>query len=689
MLVQVQVIGNRLFSLTYKLENFDSINPYDLLEISLRSKQALGIFIGKAPNQDEASYDYQVKLASKSKASLTELQKILLGFIASYYLQPLGISTQIFVLKDKYSLIESKKPKSPKAAKESLDSDPNLSLFASPRRSKKRVVDNACTDSKSKPPKAAPLPPPVDKSRLSKLSSNQEEVFGFCLSRPLSLIFGVTGSGKTEIYLHLIFDSITQGKQALFLMPEIALTPQIKSRLESAFPNRVGIWHSGQSESQKKAVLEGLESGRINIIAGARSALFLPYENLGLIIVDECHDDSYKSSSQPKYNAKDLCVYLSSKGLRVVLGSATPSTKDFYLARERGYLAHLKSSFHGGENKLLFDSRRGEGLLGEAGLAALRDVLAARRQAVVFVPVRANFKSLLCMDCGEKIGCPSCSVTLSLHIAKGLLLCHYCGFALVIPKACPSCGGAALSGWKIGTQEAKKLLEEELGQLGLSPRIGLFDRDSITSQSKLEKVLAEFRTGALDILVGTHMLAKGHDYHRVSLSLILGLDYMLAFQDYQAIERGFSLLYQVGGRSGRASDGVVMVQTDSNEALVRRLWGDYRRVLDFELEARLELYPPFARLALVGVSHVSREFANEAAVAIEATLRNLEKEYEDFEVVGLSEGALPKLKKKFYYQILLRAKKPLVLQSMLKLALGRLNPTLLALIDVDIDPLII
>ncbi|WP_158657040.1 replication restart helicase PriA [Helicobacter aurati] len=644
LLIQVEIIGAKLFPLTYKIDITSLNSPlerYDLLEVKLNNHNRLAIMIDIAKQQDESTYPFEIKPARKADEQLSILQKNLLPFISNYYMQPTGISAQIFT-----PITQAK------------------------------FNQSICTNE-------------LPRNRLHSLSTEQQKVLEFCKKRNLSLIFGATGSGKTEIYLHIIHECLTQNKQALFLMPEISLTPQIQNRLESAYPNLIGLWHSKQTSKQKKQVLQKLLSGEFCIIAGARSSLFLPYQNLGIIIVDEEHDDSYKSNSHPKYNAKDLAIFLSTKGVQVVLGSATPAVKDYYLAQKNNYLIKLESTFHNSQNTLIVDSCSNKNPISETIITALRNILHNKLQAIIFVPIRANFKSLLCRNCREKIMCPSCSITLSLHKKRNALVCHYCNFTKKIPKTCEYCGNSELEGFQLGTEEVKNHLVEIFQQLNISANIAIFDRDYITTQKTLEKTLSDFNKGIIDILIGTQMLAKGHDYHKIGLSVILGLDYMLAMQDYRAMEKTFSLMYQVGGRSGRKQNGVVIVQTHNRE-LISNFWGDYKLVIDHELHYRQFLYPPFVRLALVTFGNSNENIARELACEFADSLNEIQaKKLYDFEIVGICERNTAKLKNKFYYQVLLRAKSPLILQKAIQKAKQKASQKIIESIDIDIDPLTI
>ena len=520
---------------------------------------------------------------------------------------------------------------------------------------------------------------------LKALSEEQQEILKECRAREISLIFGATGSGKTEIYFHAINDCLQSGKQALFLMPEISLSPQMKARLDSAFPNLSDIWHSGRTKAQKKRILQNLQKGNLKIIAGARSALFLPYSNLGLIIIDEEHDQSYKSSTQPKYNARDLAMYAKSFGIKVILGSATPSAKSYYLAQSASYLSHLKSRFYKSQQEIIYDTSQTMDIT-PLVLEHVMDTIKNKKQVIIFVPLRANFKILLCLNCQEKIMCPNCSISLSVHNKSNAMICHYCNFTQKIPQVCPKCNMDLLSGFSIGTEEVKNRLQSALKEHGIEANIGIFDRDYITTQNKLEKTLNALNAGELDILIGTQMIAKGHDYHNVALSVVLGIDFMLLAQSYRANEEAFSMMYQVAGRSGRKERGRIILQS-RHDKFIASFFGDYRKVIDSELRAREGFYPPFARLALVSFIDKNDENAFDSAnefMDLLSDMQHSDADARNIFIVGICKANVFKIKGKYCYQMLLRSYKNLALQRTLKKALLLFNKVC----DVDIDPIV-
>ena len=497
------------------------------------------------------------------------------------------------------------------------------------------------------------------------LSQKQDKVFIWLKQHPVSLLFGDTGSGKTEIYMKYFEETLAEGKRVLFLMPEISLTPQMERRLEAHFGDAVVMWHSKLTKKRKEKVLEKIRSGEAGIIAGPRSALFLPIADLGLIVVDEEHDDSYKSSSRPRYHARDMAIYYGNLlGIPVVLGSATPSLTSYVKfphVRLKG--GHFKS-----ERVFEFEAHAEE-LTPKIEQAILQTV-AQKEQAMLFLPTRANFKYLICNTCGYTYECPYCSVGMSVHRYRNQVRCHYCGYAEPIPQHCPECKTGELVSSRLGTAEAMAFFQERYPEL----RVAQFDRDNITTQKKLEALLRAFNEHEIDLLIGTQMLSKGHDYHAVTLAVVLGLDNLLSLSDYRARERALSLLLQIAGRSGRKHAAKVIVQTFNTEFFAAYI-DRYEAFLDEEKIFREGMYPPYKKLCRVLFAHKNWEKA-------EAAMRQMEqglKPFPSVEIVGAGKAPIEKIAGKYRYQLLLRADKSTELIRALKAAK-------VPLAEIDMDP---
>lgn len=476
------------------------------------------------------------------------------------------------------------------------------------------------------------------------LSSFQQEAKKFLDSKKQALLFAKTGAGKTEIYIKTIKEILKQGKQAVFLMPEISLTPQMEKRLEEVFDSSVAIWHSKVTAKRKKEILNKLQNGDIKLIAGARSALFLPYNNLGLIIVDEEHDNSYKSDTTPRYNAKDLAIFIAKKfDLRLILGSATPSINSFY---KIPYF-ELDKTFYETKKSYIFENSSQN--ISEKTINLIKKSIENKNQTIVFLPTRANFKHQICFDCGKSVECPFCSVSMSLHKNDLALKCHYCGFAQKIPEFCPSCKTGIVRNHRVGTAEIEELLKNEFP----NSIIKRFDKDSVNSEKSLKKILDEFNQNKIDILVGTQMLSKGHDYHNVKLAVVLGMDSLLNMSSYKARENALSLLLQISGRSGRNGFGEVVIETKNEEFFKYYLEeSNYKEFLKSELEFRKDLYPPFVKLARVVLSSTNGLKIKEELNEIVKDL----KKNKDIEVVGFGECAIFKIANKYRYEVIIRSK---------------------------------
>lgn len=476
------------------------------------------------------------------------------------------------------------------------------------------------------------------------LSKEQEEAYEFCLNNKQSLLFANTGAGKTEIYIKAIEKYLNQGKQAILLMPEISLTPQMQKRLELVFKEKVAIWHSKITKKRKDEIINKVLSNDIKLIAGARSALFLPLNNLGLIIVDEEHDESYKSDSKPRYNTKDLALYISKTlDIQAILGSATPSLNSYHKVP----FYRLSKTYFDTSKKIIYDDSTSN--LSTKIITKIKNTIEQNHQVIIFLPTRANYKYQVCTSCGSSVECPFCSVSMSLHKNALALKCHYCGYTQAIPKTCPSCKTGVIHNLRVGTAQ----IEEELNFIFKDKIIKRFDRDEVKTDKSLRKVLDDFNNNKIDILVGTQMLSKGHDYHNVKLAVVLGIDSILKMNSYKARERALSLLIQISGRSGRKGEGEVIIQTQNRDFFDFYLGNrDYKEFLDEELTFREDLYPPFYKLAKILFAHsnglkVKDEFDK---------YTNLLKTNENIEVVGANQSAIFKLANKYRYEIVVRSK---------------------------------
>ncbi len=610
---EILLSGLRLEPLTY--HSTEILYPFRAVMVKIRGKKALGYVL----RQVGEPIFKTAKISEVCTQKLTKIQIALLNFISRYYVVNYSLAVDIFT-----------------------PSDENVG-----------IIKHEQSDFKT-----------------PNLNANQQDALNFAKSHKTSLIFGDTGSGKSEIYFSLICEYLLAGKQILLLMPEISLTPQMTKRLKSYFGEKFGVWHSKITPKKRGEILQKFQSREINLIAGARSALFLPFTELGLIIVDEEHDDSYKSAQNPHYNARDLALFLASKfDVKVVLGSATPSVVSF---KKQPHF-RLRGTFFKSEKKFIYDES--ETGLSDVILGELAASFVGGKQAVVFLPTRANFRYLSCRECGSTIKCPFCSVGMSFYKKRNLLKCQYCGFTMSATCSCEKCGSEMIEAKKIGTDE----LTEALRSAFPAARIEKFDRDEITTQNKLEKTLKAFNAGEIDALVGTQMLSKGHDYHNVDLAVIMGVDELLNFPDFRARERTLALAMQVAGRAGRSGEGRVVVQSRQRE-FFEDFIADYDAFLDEEIVAREPIYPPFSRLLRVIVSDKSEQAAKQRLEICVAELENLRAAESLLEIVGHGKCAIEILGGKYRFEILLRciSHAPLIKAARICAAHG---------FDVDMDPI--
>ena len=498
------------------------------------------------------------------------------------------------------------------------------------------------------------------------LSESQLKALDFIRTHNVSLLFGDTGAGKSEIYMSRMDEILSEGKRCLLLLPEISLTPQMETRFKNHFGLSVVLWHSKMTPKQKKVTLEKIVDGSAHIIVGPRSALFLPIRDLGLIVVDEEHDESYKSSSRPRYNARDMAVYIGTLlKIPVVLGSATPSLTS--------YAKYPFFRLRGG----YFESKRT--FVFEPSIEALTQSIDNRvmenfekaHQAIVFIPTRANFKYTVCDGCGYHVECPFCSVGMSQHKNSRALKCHYCNYTEVVPKVCPKCQSGALRTARLGTAEAG----EHFGKLSEDLRGQQFDRDVITTQNKLIKVLEAFNKHEIDLLVGTQMLSKGHDYHDITLAVVMGIDNLLSQSDYRAREKALSLLVQIAGRSGRKQNATVIVQS-FNESFFRSYLDDYEKFLIDELRIRDGRYPPTKKLARLLYAHKN---GIKAKSEMERAVMQIEQ-MANVQIVGYGASPIEKIADKYRFQILLRSDKSTDLIRAIKHVKS-------PLCEIDMDPI--
>ncbi|MBN2197315.1 MAG: primosomal protein N' [Polyangiaceae bacterium] len=508
------------------------------------------------------------------------------------------------------------------------------------------------------------------------------------------LLHGVTASGKTEVYLHVVERCLALGRGVIVLVPEIALTPQLAGRFRARLGDAVAVLHSGLTDRARHAMWKRLRSGEVKVAVGARSALFAPVKTLGLVCVDEEHDGSFKQDEGVRYHARDMALLRAHRtGAVCVLGSATPSIESEALVRA-GKLTRLRLPARARASMLmprveLVDLRRvGPGPSKERWLSlplhrALERTLERGEQAILFLNRRGYAPALVCDSCGKLAECPGCSVALTLHRSRGeRLICHYCGHSCVVPTRCPGCGAERLLLEGSGTER----VEATLAATFPNSRIGRLDRDT-GGGAKSERVLERMRAGAIDVLVGTQMVTKGHDLPRVTLVGVLNADAALGMPDFRAAERTFQLLVQVAGRAGRGdAPGTVMIQTRNPDhpAVALAARHDVERFVELELADRAELgYPPQSRLAMVRLDATDEQIACSEADRVAAIARQVSSP--GLRVLGPAPSPLARLRGRYRYQLLLRAPTRASLRPALA-AVARAEVRREVRLAIDVDP---
>ena len=481
------------------------------------------------------------------------------------------------------------------------------------------------------------------------------------------LLEGVTGSGKTEVYIEVMRDVVRRGEQALLLVPEISLTPVFAARLKERFGDRIAILHSNLSASERYDQWWRAHRGEVDVAIGPRSALFTPFQRLGIIVVDEEGDGAYKQDENPRYNARDLAVVRARiRGIPIILGSATPSLESRENAA-RGKYTLLRMTQRVEDRPLpqaeVIDLRNEKGEKEDRGFvifshplkAAMQEVFAAGEQTIVLINRRGYAPYLLCRECGHDFRCRDCSVTMTVHRRAGLLICHYCGLRRAIPHKCPICAGEVLQPIGFGTEKVEERFRRDFPGVA----VDVLDRDSTRKKGELVRILDRFRTGKTQALIGTQMLSKGHHFPSVTLTAVLNADSILGYPDFRSAEKTFYLLTQVAGRSGRGEKrGRVLIQTafPTHYAIQHALRHDYESFFEAEIEFRQTFhYPPVtSMIALLfrgeDVAAVERA-ANDAGARLQKAIEPLA----GTRMQGPAPAPLARIKGVHRFQILLRS----------------------------------
>jgi primosomal protein N' (replication factor Y) len=525
-----------------------------------------------------------------------------------------------------------------------------------------------------------------------------ESLLGALDAGAARLLHGVTGSGKTEVYLRVIAEARARGKGALLLVPEIALTPQLVARFRARFGDGIAVLHSGLSDRERYLAWRGLRRGELDLAIGARSALFAPVPNLGVIVVDEEHDPSFKQEEGFRYQARDMAILRAHRaGALCILGSATPSLETYHRAMTDKIALDVlpdRATPHPLPEVEIVDLKRhGPGPSGHPLItgplhAALKRCLAAGDQAILFLNRRGFSPSLRCGACGELASCPACSVSLTEHRRAGVLRCHYCDFSMPSTITCPSCKQNALEQLGLGTER----LEDALAEAFAPAKIARLDRDTAADGRAIESVLDRLRRREVDVLVGTQMVTKGHDIAGVTMVGAVLADQSLAFPDFRAAERTYQLLSQVAGRAGRGErPGAVVLQTFRPEhpAIVHARTHDYVRFYEAELEARRELgYSPFGRLVAVRIDAADEQRARATAVELaDHVSRHPAILDHSVSLLGPAPAPIARLRARWRFRLLLRSPDRRALRAVARAIADRIDQGLGPVrAHVDVDP---
>ena len=476
--------------------------------------------------------------------------------------------------------------------------------------------------------------------KIKPLNEAQTEAYNHILvqmmGHPVTLLHGVTSSGKTEIYIHLIQKAINEHKQVLYLLPEIALTVQITERLKAVFGNRLGIYHSKYSDAERVEIWKKqLSSNPYDVILGARSAVFLPFHRLGLVIIDEEHEQSFKQQDPaPRYHARSAAIVLAQMyaGAKTLLGTATPSMESYYNAKQGKYgLVELTRrykdiqlpSIEVVDMKDLYRRKMVSGPFSPRLLSAVRGALERGEQAILFQNRRGFAPMIECRQCGWVPKCPNCDISLTYHKSMNYLSCHYCGYTMKVPEQCPCCESKDIRGRGYGTEK----IEDEIRSIFPEARIARMDLDTTHTRNAYERLINDFSTGKNNLLIGTQMVTKGLDFGKVSVVGILNADSMLNYPDFRAYEQAFMMMSQVSGRAGRKGKrGEVILQTKTPDLPVIQyvVHNDYPTFFKELLDERREFhYPPFYHLVYVYLKHRDENIVNTAGVELGSRLRDI------------------------------------------------------------------
>ena len=509
-----------------------------------------------------------------------------------------------------------------------------------------------------------------EKKELNVLTAPQEKAYIDILNckNMVCLLRGVTGSGKTEIYMHLIKNILSAGKTAIVLVPEISLTTQLIDRFKSIFNDDIAVLHSSLSDSERYDEWRKIKESKVSLVIGTRSAVFAPLKNIGLIIIDEEHEDTYKQENNPRYKAIDIAVERAKyNNAKVILGSATPSLESYAIASVGKYdLVELLDRVNNKKMPTVSvvdmkdEMKRGNSVLSKEAIDLIIDRLNKKEQIMILINRRGYSNYIICNECGNVVKCPNCDISLTYHKTNSMLRCHYCGYGTSKPNNCPKCNSKYLMLKGIGTEKIEELIKDKF-----NARVVRMDRDSTSNKGAHEKIIKDFNDYKYDILIGTQMISKGLDFENVTLVIVLNGDSSLNIPDYRSAERTFNMLTQVSGRAGRKNkEGISIVQTynPNHYSIEFARKHDYKNFYNHELRIRKKLnYPPFCHIVALRIITEDYECGNSQIEKISKYLKsNLNDKYT---ILGPSVSL--KINNTYKFQLIIKYKEKELLYEVL------------------------
>ena len=652
---------HRLF--TYKTADNADARPGMRVLVPFRRRQMVGYVISSSELGVRGSENIKIKeilevLDEEPIFSKNVLE--LIKWISDYYCAPIG------------EVCRTALPKG---------------LTTPPKTKRKRIVKDQIIDEAFLSKPVVTLNPAQQNAYKELRSKISDQKF------TTTLLHGVTGSGKTEVYLKCFEDLIRDGKQVLFLVPEIGLTPQLVGYVASRFEGMVATYHSGLTDAQRLNTWNKIRSNEVSIVVGTRSAIFAPFSNLGLIVIDEEHDSSYKQEESPRYHGRDVGIMRAKmESVPCILGSATPSLESLNNASlKRYHYIELLDRPAGAELPTveivdMCGMPKGSSLSPQS-IAAISETLSKNNQAMIFLNRRGYASFVICNSCGHVFKCPNCSISLTYHHHNRTLLCHYCDYKISLPKQCAACHKPELNILGTGTEK----LETEIKSLFPNASVARLDRDSVSKSGARGEILSRMKRKKIDILIGTQMITKGHDFPGVTLVLVIDADIALNLPDFRSAERTFQLLTQVSGRAGRSQDkGKVIIQTFSpdHHAVTLAKGHDFSSFSKMELSFRKELsYPPYGKLTLIRFQGMKEKDVQNTADNLIKLLRSTINDQLST-ILGPAPAPLSKVRGKYRWQLLIKSNNFSTLRRAVKTAIDKdLPKTPGVQITIDVDPI--